>query len=65
METRSTGFAACRGIRFSNRWPNAARELTAGKKLDPAAAFLATQKSWDANRFVDLCEAIDEGTINC
>lgn len=39
----------------------AARELTAGKKLDPAAEFLATQKSWDANRFVDLCEAIAGG----
>jgi len=36
----------------------AARELTAGKKLDPAAEFLATQKTWDAFRFVDLCEAI-------
>src|SRR5689334_717988 len=27
---------------------DATRELTAGKKLDPAAEFLATQKSWDA-----------------
>ena len=39
----------------------AARKLTSHKKLDPAAAYLATQKSWDAFRFVDLCEAINEG----
>jgi hypothetical protein len=37
---------------------NAARELSGGVKLDPAADFLATQKTWDAYRFVDLCEAI-------
>lgn len=37
---------------------DASRKLTVGKKLDPAAEFLATQQSWDAFRFVDLCEAI-------
>jgi hypothetical protein len=39
----------------------AARKLTAGKKLDPAAEYLATQSTWDAYRFVDLCEAIARG----
>ena len=39
----------------------AARELAAGHKLDPAAAYLATQQSWDPFRFVDLCEAIARG----
>ena len=39
----------------------AARELTAGKKLEPASEFLATQPTWDAFRFVDLCEAIALG----
>ena len=36
----------------------AALELATGVKLDPAAAFLGTQSSWDAFHFVDLCEAI-------
>jgi hypothetical protein len=40
---------------------DAARKLTAGVKLDPAAEYLATQSTWDAYRFVDLCEAIARG----
>jgi hypothetical protein len=39
----------------------AAHDLAKGRPLDPAAEFLATQKSWDAFRFVDLCEAIAHG----
>src|SRR5687768_1297124 len=39
----------------------AAREIAGGQKIDPAAEFLATQQSWDAFRFVDLCEAIARG----
>jgi hypothetical protein len=39
----------------------AAVELTAGQKLDSAAAFLATQETWDPYRFIDLCEAIARG----
>src|SRR5262245_13840176 len=39
----------------------ATRELTAGQKLDSAAAHLATQQTWDPFRFVDLCEAIARG----
>jgi len=39
----------------------AARELTVGVKLDPPAEYLATQSTWDAYRFVDLCEAIARG----
>src|SRR5438067_13867992 len=36
----------------------AAREQAAKAQLDEPARFLATQKSWDAFGFVDLCEAI-------
>ena len=43
----------------------AARELAAKAKLDGPAEFLATQKSWDAFRFVDLCEAIARGRSQC
>jgi hypothetical protein len=39
----------------------AARELAAKTQLDGPAAFLASQKSWDAFHFVDLCEAIAHG----
>jgi hypothetical protein len=39
----------------------AARVIVTGRKLDPAAAYLATQSTWDAFRFVDLCEAIAAG----
>jgi hypothetical protein len=39
----------------------AAREIVAGAKLDGPAEFLASQKTWDAFRFVDLCEAIARG----
>jgi hypothetical protein len=42
----------------------AARELVAGKTLDSAAAYLATQTTWDPFRFVDLCEAIARGRSN-
>jgi hypothetical protein len=38
-----------------------ARELAAKHKPDSAAAFLATQSTWDSFRFVDLCEAIARG----
>ena len=38
-----------------------ARELTAGQKLDSAAALLATQETWDPHCFIDLCEAISRG----
>jgi hypothetical protein len=38
----------------------AAGELARGQ-LDPASEFLAAQKTWDAFRFVDLCEAIAKG----
>ena len=38
-----------------------ARELAARQKPDNAAAFLATQTTWDPFRFVDLCEAIARG----
>ena len=38
-----------------------AADIARGHKLDPAAEYLATQKTWDAFRFVDLCEAIARG----
>ena len=37
------------------------RKEAAGQQLDSAAQFLATQKTWDPFRFVDLCEAIAHG----
>jgi hypothetical protein len=43
----------------------AARELTAGEKLDSSAEFLANQPSWDPLRFVDLCESIARGRSQC
>jgi hypothetical protein len=39
----------------------AARELAQGHKLDAAAEHLASEKTWDAFRFVDLCEAVAKG----
>jgi hypothetical protein len=39
----------------------AARELAAQAQLDEPAQFLAEQATWDAFRFVDLCEAIARG----
>jgi len=43
----------------------AAREHAKQAQLDDPAAFLATQKSWDAFRFVDLCEAVADGRSRC
>jgi len=43
----------------------AAREQANKAQLDEAAKFLATQKSWDAFRFVDLCEAAAKGQSRC
>src|SRR5262245_48595156 len=43
----------------------AAREKAMKTQLDEPAKFLATQKSWDAFRFVDLCEAITRGRSRC
>jgi hypothetical protein len=43
----------------------AAREQAKNTQLDEPASFLATQKSWDAFRFVDLCEAIARGRSRC
>ena len=42
-----------------------ARELAVKAKLDGPAEFLATQTTWDAYRFVDLCEAIARGRSKC
>jgi hypothetical protein len=42
----------------------AARELASRAKLDSAAEFLLEQTTWDAFRFVDLCEAIARGRSN-
>lgn len=42
-----------------------ARELAARHQLDAAAEYLATQSSWDALRFVDLCEAVARGKSSC
>ena len=39
----------------------AAREMAGRHQLDAAADFLATQETWDAFQFVDLCEAIARG----
>jgi hypothetical protein len=41
------------------------RELAVKAKVDGPAEFLATQTSWDAFRFVDLCEAIARGRSKC
>jgi hypothetical protein len=43
----------------------AAREAAVRSRLDGAAEFLATQTTWDAFRFVDLCEAIARGRSSC
>jgi hypothetical protein len=43
----------------------AARQRAASEKLDGPAEFLATQRTWDAYRFVDLCEAIARGRSTC
>ena len=43
----------------------AARELAGTADLDPPAQFLASQGSWDAGKFVDLCEAIARGRSQC
>jgi len=43
----------------------AAREQTTAAQLDEPAKFLAAQKSWDAFRFVDLCEGIARGRSQC
>src|SRR6266550_1802713 len=43
----------------------AAWELANKSQLDEPAKFLASQKSWDAFRFVDLCEAIARGRSRC
>jgi len=43
----------------------AAHEQLMKAQLDEPAKFLATQKSWDAYRFVDLCEAIARGRSRC
>src|SRR5262245_46141144 len=43
----------------------AAREQVMKAQLDEPAKFLTTQKSWDAFRFVDLCEAIARGRSAC
>jgi len=43
----------------------AAREHVKNAKLDGPAECLATQSSWDAFRFVDLCEAIARGRSKC
>lgn len=43
----------------------AARELASGVALDGPAEFLATQQSWDAFGFVDLCEAAARGRTQC
>ena len=43
----------------------ASRELASRSQLDPAAEYLATQSTWDASRFVDLCEQIARGRSKC
>jgi len=43
----------------------AAREHVKDAKLDGPAEFLRTQTSWDAFRFVDLCDAIARGRSHC
>jgi hypothetical protein len=43
----------------------AARKLVSKTQLDEPAQFLAAQESWDAFRFVDLCEAIARGRSRC
>src|SRR5688572_10743517 len=43
----------------------AARELAGQAKLDGPAEFLKSQATWDAYRFVDLCEAIARGQSSC
>jgi len=43
----------------------AAREQVIEAQLDEPAKFLASQKTWDAFRFVDLCEAVAHGRSRC
>lgn len=43
----------------------AAHDIAMKTQLDEPAKFLATQQSWDAFRFVDLCEAIARGRSRC
>ncbi len=43
----------------------AARERAEQAQLDDPAKFLVTQKTWDAFRFVDLCEAVARGQSQC
>jgi hypothetical protein len=43
----------------------AARQQATKAQLDEPAKFLMTQKSWDAFRFVDLCEAVARGRSKC
>jgi len=43
----------------------AARELATKADLDEPAKFLASQTTWDAFRFVDLCEAVAHGRSKC
>jgi hypothetical protein len=43
----------------------AAKELASQAPLDPPAEYLASQTSWDAFRFVDLCEAVARGQSKC
>ncbi len=42
-----------------------ARELAVKTPTDGPAEFLASQTTWDAFRFVDLCEAIARGRSKC
>jgi hypothetical protein len=42
-----------------------ARNLAAQAQLDEPAQFLASQATWDAFHFVDLCEAIARGRSHC
>ncbi len=43
----------------------AARDLAASATLDGPAEFLASQDAWNADKFVDLCEAIARGRSQC
>jgi hypothetical protein len=43
----------------------AAATLAQQAPLDATAQYLATQATWDAHRFVDLCEAIARGRSKC
>jgi hypothetical protein len=43
----------------------ATRELATTSQLDAPAEYLASQTTWDAYRFADLCEAIARGRSKC